>query len=79
MFLYKTFCNFAFQSTFNMKDKNQYLESIHEIRSIMERSSKFMSLSGLSEIAAGVTTAFVFTRRNAKRKNLPVWNKQLNW
>jgi len=111
-----------------MKDKNQYLESIHEIRSIMERSSKFMSLSGLSGIAAGVTAlisgaiayvylgsklstgqepgygfhnqnpapheqivffmllaattiliaitaAFVFTRRNAKRKNLPIWNK----
>ena len=111
-----------------MKDKNQYLESIHEIRSIMERSSKFMSLSGLSGIAAGVTAlisgaiayvylgstlshallpdyrstnqdtvpddqilffvllavatifiaitlAFAFTRRNAKRKNLPIWDK----
>lgn len=111
-----------------MKDKNQYLESIHEIRSIMERSSKFMSLSGLSGIAAGITAiisgtiaclylgsvtigapspdypldlqttlqpgpltffmllatatilvavtlAFLFTRRNAKRKHLPVWDK----
>jgi MFS family permease len=109
-----------------MEDKNQYLESIHEIRSIMERSSKFMSLSGLSGIGAGITAlisgtiaaiylgyinvldkeqggieaptvstekivfflilglatilvavgfAFVFTRRNAKKKNLPIWDK----
>ena len=93
----------------------------------MERSSKFMSLSGLSGIAAGITAlisgtiafvylgspltnnfkfdiryergslpneyilffmllaaatmiiaitfAYVFTRRNAKKKNLPIWDK----
>ena len=110
-----------------MKDNNQYLESIQEIRSIMERSSKFMSLSGLSGVAAGITAlisgtiafiylgstwsnnytfdstsdrssvshehilfflllaaatmliaitfAYVFTRRNAKKKNLPIWDK----
>ena len=109
-----------------MKKQNQYLESIHEIRSMMERSSKFMSLSGLSGIGAGIAAlisgiiasiylgyinvldkeqggvdsqtvspekilfflvlgtatilvavalAFVFTRRNAKRKNLPIWDK----
>jgi hypothetical protein len=111
-----------------MKGKNQYLESIHEIRSIMERSSKFMSLSGLSGIAAGITAlisgaiayvylgstlsnqrtidyhmhnlgsvpneqvlffillaaatifiaislAFVFTRRNAQKRKLPIWDK----
>ena len=111
-----------------MEDSKQYLESIHEIRSIMERSSKFMSLSGLSGIAAGVTAlvsgtiawfylgstwnheralgyneikqstasheqilfllslagvtilialafAYLFTRRNAKKKNLPIWDK----
>ncbi|MEI6137719.1 MAG: hypothetical protein WCP85_00560 [Mariniphaga sp.] len=109
-----------------MEDKNQYLESIQEIRSMMERSSKFMSLSGLSGIGAGITAlisgtiasiylgyinvldnvhvgmdsqtvsinqiifflilgistilvaialAFVFTRRNAKKKNLPIWDK----
>ena len=111
-----------------MKDKNQYLESIQEIRSIMERSSRFMSLSGLSGIAAGATaiisgtiayfylgstwrhepmvtnnglnqsqasheqiiflmslaaatiliailSAYFFTRRNARRKNLPIWDK----
>lgn len=43
------------QSTFGMENKETYLESIHEIRSIMERSSKFLSLSGLSGVAAGVT------------------------
>ncbi len=108
-----------------MEDKKQYLDSITEIRTIMERSSKFLSLSGLSGIAAGVTAtiagaivyfvpnfgisempkglafdsvlptyrifnylvlaiatfivavtlAFIFTRRNAKSKNLPIWDK----
>ena len=109
-----------------MKKQNQYLESIYEIRSMMERSSKFMSLSGLSGIGAGIAAlisgtiaaiylgyinvldkeqggvdaqtvspekilfflilgtatilvaialAFVFTRRNAKKRNLPVWDK----
>lgn len=111
-----------------MEDSKQYLESIHEIRSIMERSSKFMSLSGLSGIAAGIVAlisgtiawfylgstwnheqalsfnvfnphpeaneqitflislgvitimlalifAFLFTRRNAKKKHLPIWDK----
>ncbi len=111
-----------------MEDAKQYLESLSEIRSIMERSSKFLSLSGLSGIAAGVTAlisgaiahfvlgaswkfaqigsseigtmgtadndrlfhfillaagtvlvalslAFIFTRRNASKKNLPLWDK----
>lgn len=105
-----------------MEDKNQYLESLNEIRSIMERSSKLLSLTGLSGIAAGITaiisgtvasvyllfcnndtvpepgipslqdkifflstlaitTVFVaiglalfFTRRNARKKNLPIWD-----
>ena len=109
-----------------MKKQNQYLESIHEIRSMMERSSKFLSLSGLSGIGAGIAAlisgtiaaiylgyihvldkeqgginaqtvsgeqilffmilgtatslvaialAYVFTRRNAQKKNLPIWDK----
>jgi hypothetical protein len=111
-----------------MEDSKHYLESIHEIRSMMERSSKFMSLSGLSGIAAGMTAlisgtiawfylgstwdhqdalsfnvfsqstaaneriffllslgvatiltalifAYLFTRRNAKKKHLPIWDK----
>lgn len=109
-----------------MNEKEQYLDSITEIRSIMERSSKFLSLSGLSGIAAGIIAiisgcvayyfydtriaidssgtlvfnyvlpldkllfyiglgvgtlvfalllAFYFTRKNAKEKNLPIWDK----
>lgn len=34
---------------------NEQLENLREIRSLMERSTKFMSLSGLSGIAAGVS------------------------
>ena len=42
------------QSTFKMKKTKDYLEDISEIRNIMERSSNFISLSGLSGIMAGV-------------------------
>ncbi|MFL5741731.1 MAG: hypothetical protein ACJ75B_16005 [Flavisolibacter sp.] len=34
--------------------QNQHLDDLHEIRKIMQRSSRFLSLSGLSGIAAGV-------------------------
>ena len=37
-----------------MKKTKDYLEDISEIRSIMERSSTFISLSGLSGIMAGI-------------------------
>lgn len=36
-----------------MDQKNEHLQDLHEIRSIMERSSRFISLSGLSGIFAG--------------------------
>lgn len=37
-----------------MKTINQHLNDIAEIRSIMERSSKFLSMSGLSGVSAGL-------------------------
>ncbi len=37
-----------------MDKRNEQLEHLSEIRSLMERSSRFISLSGLSGIAAGV-------------------------
>ena len=37
-----------------MKKTKDYLEDISEIRNIMERSSNFISLSGLSGVLAGV-------------------------
>jgi hypothetical protein len=40
-----------FKNTSNM---NEHLENLREIRSMMERSSKFLSLSGLSGISAGI-------------------------
>jgi hypothetical protein len=36
-----------------MSEQNQHLEAIQDIRRIMQRSSRFISLSGLSGIAAG--------------------------
>ncbi|MFT6149616.1 MAG: hypothetical protein ACJAUH_002310 [Saprospiraceae bacterium] len=37
-----------------MNQQNEHLQTLTEIRSLMERSSKFLSLSGLSGIAAGI-------------------------
>lgn len=35
-------------------DKHKYIEDLKDIRSMMQRSSKFLSLSGLSGILAGI-------------------------
>lgn len=37
-----------------MKDKKDYIQDLAEIRSMMERSSKFLSLSGLAGVMAGI-------------------------
>ncbi len=37
-----------------MDKRNEHLETLSEIRSLMERSSRFISLSGLSGVAAGL-------------------------
>lgn len=38
-----------------METKNDHLETISEIKQLMERSTRFISLSGISGIAAGIT------------------------
>ncbi|MEL6637682.1 MAG: hypothetical protein AAFW73_02870 [Bacteroidota bacterium] len=37
-----------------MNSQREHLETLNEIRSIMERSTRFISLSGLSGVAAGI-------------------------
>jgi len=37
-----------------MEDKNEQLQALNDIRSLMERSSRFISLSGLSGVFAGI-------------------------
>jgi len=37
-----------------MESRNNPSETLDEIRSLMERSSRFISLSGLSGVAAGL-------------------------
>lgn len=44
---------FVFQSTLNMEEKD-YLKDIRDIKSMMAQSSRFISLSGLSGILAGI-------------------------
>jgi hypothetical protein len=43
---------FAFQSTLNMEEK--YLQDISDIKNMMNKSSQFISLSGLAGIMAGI-------------------------
>jgi hypothetical protein len=38
-----------------MEQKNEQMETLHEIRDIMDRSTRFLSLSGLSGIFAGIS------------------------
>lgn len=48
---------FDFTLTFKvlfMQDQNQSLETLQDIKRIMERSSRFISLSGLSGVSAGI-------------------------
>jgi hypothetical protein len=48
---------FVFQSAFYMPDQNQAeqsLETLQDIKRMMERSSRFISLSGLSGLSAGI-------------------------
>jgi hypothetical protein len=45
---------FVFQSTFNMSSPDTSLETLQDIRRMMERSSRFISLSGLSGVSAGI-------------------------
>lgn len=49
--------NFVIQSSlwWNMKQEENPIQDLTEIRQMMEKSSKFLSLSGLSGVTAGVT------------------------
>lgn len=46
--------NFAIQSTFEMKSEPDYRADLAAIRQMMERSTKFVSLSGWSGVLAGL-------------------------
>lgn len=46
------FCSFGTQSAF-MNNPHQHLSALQDIRTMMEKSSRFISLSGFSGIAAG--------------------------
>lgn len=45
---------FVFQSNKAMKDAKKHLENLEEIKNLMERSSRFISLSGWAGISAGI-------------------------
>lgn len=56
--------NFVIQSTFIMNEKD-YLKDISEIKDIMNKSSRFISLSGLSGVLAGIYALIgAFAARN---------------
>lgn len=68
----KIFIYFALQSTF-MAMQHEQLDDIREIRNIMERSTRFISLSGLSGVFAGF-----FALAGAAAFYIYI-NKQLNY
>ncbi len=47
-------CYFVVQSTFIMNQPQDHLDTLHEIRDLMEKSTRFISLSGLSGVFAGI-------------------------
>ena len=53
MFILNVLFYFVSQSTFYM-NKDKALESVNEIKELMEKSSKFISVSGLAAILAGI-------------------------
>ena len=53
MYYSDSFIYFVFQSAF-MNQHDQSLETLQDIKNMMERSSRFISLSGLSGISAGI-------------------------
>ena len=59
---------------------DKYLEDIHEIKTMMSRSSKFMSLSGLSGILAGIFaiigSAIAFIKITAFKQIFPNTNRK---
>ncbi len=48
------FFNFEKQSTFKMNTQEEQLNALKDIRQMMDRSSRFISLSGLSGVFAGI-------------------------
>ena len=46
--------NFALQSTFKMNSTNEHLDALKDIRSMMEKSSRFVSLNGFAGVFVGI-------------------------
>jgi hypothetical protein len=75
---------FVIQSTF-MDSRQESLDTLKDIKKMMERSSRFISLSGLSGVAAGICglTGAVFAYRvidpsHFQRDNLRVYKRELD-
>lgn len=67
-----------------MNQQQDQLSTLHEIRNIMDRSSRFISLSGLSGIAAGVSAlaGAAVAKRHFSQHNIVYRegnNVSLNW
>ena len=54
MVFYSLLCCAKYFKAIAMEQQNQPLEDIRIIKKIMEESSRFLSLSGLSGVAAGI-------------------------
>ncbi|WP_028664083.1 hypothetical protein [Runella zeae] len=59
-----------------MNSSNQPLETLNEIRDLMQRSSKFLSLSGLSGISAGIVALIGATVAYLRLKTDTLYDEQ---
>jgi len=53
--------NFENKSTFHMKSKNDIFQDINDIKEMMSKSSKFMSLSAISGVYVGIIALLGFS------------------
>ena len=52
-------CNFAAQSTLIIMENKEIINTLNDIKEIMERSSKFKAISGLSMVIVGILASLV--------------------
>ena len=55
----KKSCNFAAQSTFDIMENSEALNTLNDIKEMMERSSKFKAINGLSIVIVGILASLV--------------------
>lgn len=76
--------NFVLQSTFKMNSNNEHLDALKDIRSMMEKSSRFVSLNGFAGVFVGVFAlcgafaAYLFIQAKYHNMQVPYYEYSLD-